>query len=46
MDKDLEIFCVTDKHLNFFNGIKYKFAAVGKNNFPSNCITYNTGKNI
>ncbi len=30
MDKDLEIFCVTDKHFNFFNDIKYKLAAVGK----------------
>ena len=46
MDKDLEIFCVTDKHLNFFNDIKYKLAAVGKNNFPSNYITCNTGENI
>ena len=46
MDKDLEIFCVTDKHLNFFNDVKYKLAAVGKNNFPSNYITCNTGENI
>ena len=46
MDKDLEIFCVTDKHLNFFKDIKYKLAAVGKNNFPSNYITCNTDKNI
>jgi len=46
MDKDLEIFCVTDKHFNFFNNIKYKLATVEKNNFPSNYITYNTGENI
>ena len=46
MDKDLEIFCVTDKHFNFFNDIKYNLAAVGKNNFPSNYITCNTGENI
>ena len=46
MDKDLEIFCVTDKHLNFFNDIKYKLASVGKNNFPPNYITCNTGENI
>ena len=46
MDKDLEIFCVTDKHFNFFNDIKYKLAAVGKNNFPSNYITCNTSENI
>ena len=46
MDKDLEIFCVTDKHLDFFNDIKYKLAAVGKNNFPSNYITCNSGENI
>ena len=45
MDKDLEIFCVTDEHLNFFNDIKYKLAAVGKN-IPSNYITCNTGENI
>ncbi len=32
MDKNLEIFCVTDKHFNFFNDIKYKLAAVGKKN--------------
>jgi len=32
MDKDLEIFCVTDEHLNFFNDIKYELAAVGKKN--------------
>ena len=46
MDKNLEIFCVTDKHFNFFNDIKYKLAGVGKNNFPSNYITCNTGENI
>ena len=46
MDKDLEIFCVTDKHFNFFNDIKYKLAGVGKNSFPSNYISCNTGKNI
>ncbi len=46
MEKNLEIFCVTDKHLNFFNDIKYKLAAVGKNNFPSNYMTCNTGENI
>ena len=45
-DKDLEIFCVTDKHLNFFNDVKYKLAAVGKNNFPSNYIACNKGENI
>jgi len=46
MDKDLEIFCVTDKHFNFFNDIKYKLAGVGKNSFPSNYISCNTGENI
>ena len=25
MDNNIEIFCVTDKHFNFFNDIKYKF---------------------
>ena len=46
MDKDLGIFCVNDEHLNFFNDIKYKLAAVGKNNFPPNYMTCNTGENI
>ena len=46
MDKNLEIFCVTDKHFNFFNDIKYKLAAAGKNNFPSSYITCNTGEKI
>ena len=46
MNKDLEIFCVTNKHLNFFNDINYKLAAVGKNNFPANYLTCNTGDNI
>ncbi len=32
--------------LIFFNDIKYELTAVGKNNFPSNYITCNTGKNI
>jgi len=46
MNNNIEIFCVTEKHFNFFNDIKYKLAAVGKNNFPSNYITCNTGENI
>ena len=46
MNNNIEIFCVTDKHFSFFNDIKYKLAAVEKNNFPSNYITYNTGENI
>ena len=32
MNNDIEIFCVTDEHLNFFNDIKYELAAVGKKN--------------
>ena len=46
MNKNLEIFCVTDKHLNFFKDLRYKFAAVGKDNFPTSYITCNTGDNI
>ena len=46
MINNIEIFCVTDKHFNFFNDIKYKLATVGINNFPSNYITCNTGENI
>ena len=33
MNNNIEIFCVTDKHFNFFNDIKYELAAVGKNIF-------------
>ena len=46
MNKNLEIFCVTDKHLNFFDNLRYNLAAVGKNNFPEKYINSNTGTNI
>ena len=45
-DKDLEIFCVTNKHFNFFNDFKYRLAGVGKDRFPSNYISCNKGENI
>ena len=28
MNNNIEIFCVTDKHFNFFNDIKYKLVAM------------------
>ena len=35
-----------DKNFNFFNNIKNKLTALEKNNFLSDYITYNAGKNI
>ena len=46
MNNNVEIFCVTDKHFNFFNDIKYKLTTVRKNNFLSNYMACNTGENI
>ena len=46
MTTKLEIFCVTNKHYNFFNNLKYKLAAVGKDNFPEKYIRCDTGDNI
>ncbi len=46
MNNKLEIFCVTNKHLSFFDNINYKFAAVGNNEFPSKYIKCDIGSNI
>ena len=46
MNNNIEIFCVTDKHFNFFNDIKYKLAAVGKNNFTIVIVTFKSEKVI
>ena len=41
-----EIFCVTNKHLKFFEKIDYNLAAVGKDKFPPKYIKCDTGENI
>ena len=46
MNNNIEIFCVTDKHFSFFNDIKYKLAAVGKNNFTIVIVTFKSEKVI
>lgn len=46
MKKKLEIYCVTDKDLKFFDRLKCNLAAVGKNKFPDKYIRCNKGKNI
>ena len=46
MSKKLEIYCVTDKDLKFFDRLKCNLAAVGKNKFPDKYIRCNKGKNI
>ena len=46
MSKDLLIFCVTDKVLPFSLNFPYKFAGVGKNNFPHDYLLSNTLDNI
>ena len=43
---NLEIYCVTNKAVNFLNKTGYKLVAVGKGNFPSNYIKCNKKKNI
>ena len=43
---NLEIYCVTNKKINFIKKNNYYLAAVGKNNFPKKYIKCNTKKNI
>ena len=40
------MYCVTDKVLDYFQNIPYKFAGVGNNNFPQNYLLSNSLKNI
>ena len=42
----LEIYCVTNKKLNFLEKSKYFLAAVGKENFSSDYIKSDNGQNI
>ena len=46
MNKNLKIFCVTNKHYKYLNKVNYNLAAVGKNRFPKNYIRCDKGKNI
>ena len=36
------MYCVTDKVLDYFQNIPYKFAGVGNNNFPQNYLLSNS----
>ena len=44
--KNLEIFCVTDKHFNYLEKLKYNLVAVGKNKFPKKYLRCDYGDNI
>ena len=44
--KRIMMFCVTDKVLNYFQGLPYKFAGVGKEKFPKKYLLSNKLKNI
>ncbi len=43
---NLEIYCVTNKRVQFLEGFKYHLAGVGKNSFPEDYIRSDTGDNI
>jgi len=43
---NIAMYCVTDKVLDYFQNIPYKFAGVGNNNFPQNYLLSNSLKNI
>jgi hypothetical protein len=44
--KKIMMFCVTDKVLNYFSKIPYKFAGVGNAKFPKNYLLSNKSDNI
>ena len=44
--KKIMMFCVTNKVLNYFSKIPYKFAGVGNEKFPKNYLLSNTLDNI
>ena len=46
MSKNLEIFCVTNKHFKYLDKVKYNLAAVGKKKFPKKYLRCDYGKNI
>ena len=43
---NIAMYCVTDKVLDYFQNIPYKFAGVGNNNFPQNYLLSSSLKNI
>ena len=44
--KKILMFCVTDKILNYFRNLPYKFAGVSSNNFPKKYLLSNSLNNI
>ena len=46
MNKNLLIYCVTNKDLNFLKNLEYKLAGVGKNKFPEEYLSSNSLDNI
>jgi len=46
LNNNLQIFCITNKKLNFFDNLEYNMVAVGKEKFPANYIKCDNKKNI
>ena len=44
--KNLEIYCVTNKTLNFLKDTNYQIGWVGQEKPPKNCLTCDNGDNI
>ena len=44
--KNLKIYCITNKRVNFLDNTKYNIGWVGKGKAPTNYISCNTGDNI
>jgi len=44
--KNLKIYCITNKRVNFLDNTKYNIGWVGKEKAPTNYISCNTGDNI
>ena len=45
-NKNLEVYCVTNKPVSFLENIEINLAGVGKNKFEKKYILSNTGENI
>jgi len=46
LNNNLQIFCITNKKLKFFDNINYSMVGVGKDKFPDNYIKCDTKENI
>ena len=46
LNNNLQIFCITNKKLNFFDNLAYNMVAVGKEKFPTNYIKCDNKQNI